>query len=768
MMKPSGHARAVLGGLLLLFVASRLLYVVLIHPSYLDPQPGDELYVGTIAHELLTGLKQPFAEYSGSTYMLGTLVMGTLAAGFFLLFGPTVFALKLASLLVFTLALVFWYWTIQRAAGERVAGYFAVLFCFSPPLLTAYSVATLGGHGESILFSALTVFLLFRMLSVGAGGSRVPVAPPNATGDGPPPALEEKPSLRFPALLGLTAGIGLWFCYTYGLTLLAMLGFWLWHDTGMLRRPRFAWFALGFAVGFAPWILINLQSHFAGLVIQDAYVWEHFGLHYLWDDLAHPRKLAPYEFFADIASNDPRDLPRRTVNLLYSFLYLGPILTACVLRLKSGRAEPAGANYRGRGPITRCIRGSNGYPTRPSRTHPTRLTLVGFGILYIIVFALAVQFSDFRDARYHLPAYPFLFFLTAHSLARCQDLLPLVQRQIHTVFLASVVVLGLGTHAPLVSLDRPGFALSAKGYAYASMPGVYLSNHNPPGADPLDREFIVEAVQRPFLSDILPKLSPDDQRELSRTIALLLANAVSFNGRGKDFARLERLVPPGFEREFYYHVGAASLDWHRNEVSKAIATMEFLRHRSAAAHRLALIGIYRTWPWLAALDSGPEALAKTPGAVAPELLPHYWRALGHLTGQSWYNNDRSLRQLDAHLQTLVPRLDPSEQRFFLQGVGQGLFMVPYPIGTHWVAPAELERLPQAYQEGLLEGWGMALGEDALFSGFPWHGPESPLWMAWTKGLSASSLVSVQQGKAHFVALFEGPDSGALKPAREAP
>src|SRR5437899_1636074 len=257
MMKSSSDARAAhgrgisqtvsLGGLLLLFVASRLLYVALIHPSYLSPQLDDELYVGTIAQELVTGLTLPFSEYSGSSYMLGTLVIGALAAGFFLLFGPTVFALKLASLVVFTLALLFWYWTIQRAAGERVAGYFALLFCFSPPLFTAYSMATLGGHAESILFSALTVFLFFRMLSVGAGGASA----------GPPPALEEKPSLAFPALLGLTAGVGLWFAYIYGLTLLAMLGFWFWHDKGRFWRPRMLWFTLGFLAGFFPWIVIN-------------------------------------------------------------------------------------------------------------------------------------------------------------------------------------------------------------------------------------------------------------------------------------------------------------------------------------------------------------------------------------------------------------------------------------------------------------------------------------------------------------------------------
>src|SRR3989442_4709790 len=136
MMMTSTDTRAALGRFLLLFVVSRLLYLVLSDPNYLSPQLDDELYVGTMAQEIVTGLKMPFTEYRENNYMLGTLVMGALAAGFFLLFGPTLFALKLASLLVFTLALVFWYRTILRAAGEPVADYFALLFCFSPPQLT--------------------------------------------------------------------------------------------------------------------------------------------------------------------------------------------------------------------------------------------------------------------------------------------------------------------------------------------------------------------------------------------------------------------------------------------------------------------------------------------------------------------------------------------------------------------------------------------------------------------------------------------------------
>src|SRR2546426_5620153 len=239
-----------LSRLLLLFVASRLLYLVLIDPVYVLAQPGDELYIGTIAQELVTGPTLPFTEYRANNFALGTLVMGALAAGFFLLFGPTLFALKLASLLVFTLALVFWYWTIQRYAGERVAGYFGLLFCFSPPLFTAYSVAAMGFHSESIVFSALTVFLLFRMLSDKTGSPALPV------------------------LLGLVAGIGLWVCYTYGLTLLTLLGFWVWHDKGRLRLPRVLWFALGFLVGFSPWIVLNVQTHFAGFVVQGKNGWE--------------------------------------------------------------------------------------------------------------------------------------------------------------------------------------------------------------------------------------------------------------------------------------------------------------------------------------------------------------------------------------------------------------------------------------------------------------------------------------------------------------
>jgi len=422
------------------------------------------------------------------------------------------------------------------------------------------------------------------------------------------------------------------------------------------------------------------------------------------------------------------------VNLLYSLLYLVPIVTAGILHLKTVQSEPTG----------------------PSPTEPT---LVAFGMLYLVALTLAVQFSDFRYARYYVPAYPFLFFLTSYSLARCQDAFPNVQKKIQIIFLASVVVLGLGAHAPLFSLDRPGYALSAKGYTYAFLPERYLENHAPAGK--YDRELLLEVVQRPFLSSILPKLSADDQGELSRALTRMLARKAPLNGQAEDFARTERLVPPGFDKHFYYRLGRTAVRRHRSELPKAVAAVEFVRHRSATAHHLALIGIYRAWPWFAAVDSSPEALANTPAAVPPELQPHYWRALGLLAGRYWYEKDQSLSHLNAHLQEFVPRLDPSVQRFVLQGVGQVLFT--YLSADNRALAAELERFSHVYQEGLLEGWGMALGEDALFSPYPWEGHEKLLWRVATKGFSARSLVSIRQGKAQFEALFEGAAARALEP-----
>src|SRR5437667_396872 len=88
------------------------------------------------------------------------------------------------------------------------------------------------------------------------------------------------------------------------------------------------------------------------------------------------------------------------------------------------------------------------------------------------------------------------------------------------------------------------------------------------------------------------------------------------------------------------------------------------------SYRPTISGTSRAWPWNAALDSSPEALAKAPAPVTPEVSPHYWRAIGYLSGRYWYDTEQSLSPLNTRVQAFVPRLDPSVRRSFLQGVGQ--------------------------------------------------------------------------------------------------
>jgi hypothetical protein len=237
------------------------------------------------------------------------------------------------------------------------------------------------------------------------------------------------------------------------------------------------------------------------------------------------------------------------------------------------------------------------------------------------------------------------------------------------------------------------------------------------------------------------------------------------DSRAGEFARIKRLIPPGFDRHFYYVLGNTAMYKARNDLSKAVASVDFLRQQSTESYHSAVFGIYRAWSRYANLDATPESLTDPPIAIAPEVQPHYWRALGHYAARYWYETDHSLEPLHAHLPSLLIRLVPQAQRYALQGVGRFLFSrwKADPIFTLPFAPAELERFPQAHHQGLFEGWGMALGEDELFSGLPWKGQDSPYWTAWTKGLSANSLVSIQRGRAQFKALFEGAVPSAPAP-----
>jgi 4-amino-4-deoxy-L-arabinose transferase-like glycosyltransferase len=224
----------------LLFLGVRLLYPVLFVPAGNLADPED-LVRGTLAHDLIHGLKVPFWEYQADYYSGGSVVVGLLAVPFFLVFGPTLFALRLVAILFSLAVLLVWYVFVARNFESRAAFFTVLFFVAPPPVYLEGSSLAMGYHTESMLFSAVAFLLLFEMLRRDDG------------------------KIRWPAGLGLTLGFGSWFCYTTFVSVPIVLLWWFWHDHRFAARKSFGLFLAFFALGFAPWIPANLSHHFRGL-----------------------------------------------------------------------------------------------------------------------------------------------------------------------------------------------------------------------------------------------------------------------------------------------------------------------------------------------------------------------------------------------------------------------------------------------------------------------------------------------------------------------
>ena len=234
----NGHRGLIV--VVLLFLGVRLLYPVLFAPPvhFIDPE---DLVRGTLAHDLIHGLKVPFWEYLADYYSGGSVVVGLLAVPSFLLFGPSLFALRLVPILFSLGVLLVWYAFVARNFESRAALFSALFFVLPPPVYLVASSVAMGFHTESMLFSAVAFLLLFEMLRRDDG------------------------AVRWPAALGLTLGFGSWFCYTTLVSVAIVLVWWFWHDHRFVVRKPFAFFLFFFALGFAPWIPANLSHHFRGL-----------------------------------------------------------------------------------------------------------------------------------------------------------------------------------------------------------------------------------------------------------------------------------------------------------------------------------------------------------------------------------------------------------------------------------------------------------------------------------------------------------------------
>jgi len=210
---------------------------------------GEEIARGNLAADMLDGAVLPLIDYQYAHFFGGSLVEGLAAVPLFALFGRGLWTLKAVPILIHLAGIVLLVGILDRHVSRRAALFGGLAYALSPPGHALLTTIAWGSHVES---NTLALALLAVRLSIGAGS--------------------RAPGRRF--ALGAVAGFALYFGYQSALAILAV---------GVLDLPRaarpgrrdLAFMALGFLVGFAPWLVYNLRHDFAGLSIYGVGLGEH-------------------------------------------------------------------------------------------------------------------------------------------------------------------------------------------------------------------------------------------------------------------------------------------------------------------------------------------------------------------------------------------------------------------------------------------------------------------------------------------------------------
>ena len=240
MASPSKHAWAAFAPLLLLFLLLRVLQAASATGSF-DLEEG---FTITAAYELLHHNVWPYQTYQLSAFEGGSLVTVLISVPFCLLFGPSVFALKMTAVVISCVTLTGIFLLCRELFGLRAAVLACLLYIFFPSPVYAYTMTAHGFHPDSM---AIQVIFLW-------GVARCYKLPPSR--------------LRF-LWVGALGSFAVYFAYISVIAVLAALAPWLWrrHLRRLPDEPLLLHLPLGAGLlaGALPMVAYNLANGFAGL-----------------------------------------------------------------------------------------------------------------------------------------------------------------------------------------------------------------------------------------------------------------------------------------------------------------------------------------------------------------------------------------------------------------------------------------------------------------------------------------------------------------------
>ncbi|MSR78119.1 MAG: hypothetical protein EXS63_07860 [Candidatus Omnitrophica bacterium] len=231
-----------------LFLGLRLLLLLTNIESLYWPE---EIYRGTIAWEILHGLKLPLMDYLPDSYDGGSLWNAWLTAPLFKLFGPSLLTLKLTGLLLAFGSLLLLYGWMKRFFGRETALIAAGFYALTSPVLAATSLYSIGSHSETPVWSAAMIWIFYEFISE----KKIPQ------------------KILWLLLLGALTGWAFWYCSITVITAIVCFVSWPRMDRSSFRLP---WISLGILfslLALIPFLSYHAAHHFRFLdFIYDAFV----------------------------------------------------------------------------------------------------------------------------------------------------------------------------------------------------------------------------------------------------------------------------------------------------------------------------------------------------------------------------------------------------------------------------------------------------------------------------------------------------------------
>lgn len=229
--------------LIVLYLVSRL-PVILSSSATTDRS----LLQGVVAKEFLEGFTLPWWNYLIEAYALAPLFNGLLTAPFFLLFGETMFSLKLVPFFWHLISLIVWYYVWRPCFTLKQTFFVMLLFIFTTPWIIQFSTFNDGKHCDMILWTGISLLILRRVvtggMSAGLGGF----------------------------LLGVLGGFASGLILTYLGTAVII---WIYLILSRQKKRVFLMYLIGFLVGFSPMLYHNaFHVSWLGLgKIEELYGW---------------------------------------------------------------------------------------------------------------------------------------------------------------------------------------------------------------------------------------------------------------------------------------------------------------------------------------------------------------------------------------------------------------------------------------------------------------------------------------------------------------